>query len=310
MINTKQQDLFGNTADFNTTKNITGTLLSRFIVPPFSVLDTKQGYWQQRKREWLKITGDLEATRENTLFTEGEQVNEIQKRMLDIGSTSQFDPVLAELVYKWFNKAGGRILDPFGGEQTKGVVAGELGMPYTAIEFRKEQVDFNNNICTKYKDVKYITGDSMYLDMYILDSGYDLCFTSPPYYDLEIYSAKDSSAFGSYYQFMDFYEKVFRHVYNKLKNNSFLVLKVSEIRDEHGRYRGFVADNINVMKKIGFNYYNEGIILNAIGTAMLRTEPFSKNRKLVRVHQNLLIFYKGNVGEISKYYPYIMGEQQ
>ena len=26
-----------------------------FIVPPFSVLDTKQGYWQKRKKYWLSI---------------------------------------------------------------------------------------------------------------------------------------------------------------------------------------------------------------------------------------------------------------
>jgi hypothetical protein len=30
-------------------------LSERFIVPPFSVLDTKQGYWQERKRYWLAL---------------------------------------------------------------------------------------------------------------------------------------------------------------------------------------------------------------------------------------------------------------
>ena len=31
-----------------------------FIVPPFSVLDTKQGYWQDRKRQW---NGDIDTRR-------------------------------------------------------------------------------------------------------------------------------------------------------------------------------------------------------------------------------------------------------
>lgn len=31
------------------------TLSNRFIVPPFSVLDARQGYWQERKREWLAL---------------------------------------------------------------------------------------------------------------------------------------------------------------------------------------------------------------------------------------------------------------
>ena len=29
------------------------TLSDRFLVPPFSVLDARQGYWQERKRQWL-----------------------------------------------------------------------------------------------------------------------------------------------------------------------------------------------------------------------------------------------------------------
>jgi len=31
------------------------TLESRFIIPPFSIFDTRKGYWQNRKRQWLAI---------------------------------------------------------------------------------------------------------------------------------------------------------------------------------------------------------------------------------------------------------------
>ena len=31
------------------------TLAERFIVPPFSVLDTRQGYWQKRKQAWVAL---------------------------------------------------------------------------------------------------------------------------------------------------------------------------------------------------------------------------------------------------------------
>lgn len=36
-------------------RSISGILEDRFIVPPFSVFDSKQGYWQKRKREWLSL---------------------------------------------------------------------------------------------------------------------------------------------------------------------------------------------------------------------------------------------------------------
>lgn len=31
------------------------TLCEKFIVPPFSVLDARQGYWQERKRAWIAL---------------------------------------------------------------------------------------------------------------------------------------------------------------------------------------------------------------------------------------------------------------
>ena len=31
------------------------SLSDRFVVPPFSVLDSRQGYWQDRKRQWIGI---------------------------------------------------------------------------------------------------------------------------------------------------------------------------------------------------------------------------------------------------------------
>lgn len=34
---------------------VVATLADRFIVPPFSVLDARQGYWQARKRAWLAL---------------------------------------------------------------------------------------------------------------------------------------------------------------------------------------------------------------------------------------------------------------
>jgi hypothetical protein len=42
------------------------TLAERFIVPPFSVLDARQGYWQDRKRAWLALGIQSELGRGET----------------------------------------------------------------------------------------------------------------------------------------------------------------------------------------------------------------------------------------------------
>ena len=47
------------------------TLAERFVVPPFSVLDARQGYWQERKRAWLALGIQSELGRGDTVKTTG-----------------------------------------------------------------------------------------------------------------------------------------------------------------------------------------------------------------------------------------------
>ena len=206
-----------------------GKLINDFIIPPFSVFDTRQGYWQDRKREWLNITGNLTETKENVL---GSSI----MSLINEGS-SNFDPVLAEIIIKWFNRPFGKILDPFGGEQTKGVVSGELGFEYHAVEIRQEQVNVNIEKTKKYKNIKYYCGDSNNISKIINERQFDLCFTSPPYYDLEVYSKDDMSSLGTYEEFMEQYKNIFQQCFDMLKENTFLVIKIGEIRDKkNGEY--------------------------------------------------------------------------
>ena len=59
------KDLFGN-------EIITDVLLrDKFIEPPFSVLDTKSGNWQNRKREWKKIGIKSEVGRADDMTFKG-----------------------------------------------------------------------------------------------------------------------------------------------------------------------------------------------------------------------------------------------
>lgn len=278
-------------------------LLKRFIAPPFSVLDTRKWYWTSRKKQWLEITGDLSETRDWEFWTIwGSKNNNNLMSMINNG-TSNFDPVLAECMYKWFCPVGWKIIDPFGWEQTKWVVAGELWYNYYACEFRQDQVDLNKEKTKQYKNVHYYCGDSNNIDKIIVEDGFDLCFTSPPYYDLEVYSKEDMSALWTYEEFMKQYKNIFTKCYNKMNDHSFLVVKVGEIRDKNSWiYRWFVPDNIKIMEEIGFKFYNEIILVNSFWTAAIRANNSMRNRKIVKVHQNVLVFYKWNLNDIPKYY--------
>ena len=48
------------------------TLQERFVIPPFSVLDARQGYWQERKRAWIALGIQSEVGRGNSLTWTGE----------------------------------------------------------------------------------------------------------------------------------------------------------------------------------------------------------------------------------------------
>ena len=295
-------DFSDEVADTESEEDRSGNLVKNYVVPPFSVLDTRQKYWQDRKKQWLEKTGNLSETRDGD-FGKVSGGKETIFSSIN-GGTSNFDPVLAEIMYKWFCRRGGAILDPFGGEQTKGVVAGELDYNYQAVEFRQDQVNLNNEKTKQYKNVHYVCGDSNNIDKLVEKTDFDFCFTSPPYYDLEVYSKDDMSALGSYEEFMASYENIFRKCYAKMKNDTFLVVKICEIRDKKtGIYRGFIPDNIKCFEKIGWHFYNEIILINAIGTGALRANVNMKTRKVVKIHQNVLVFYKGDVKNIAKKYP-------
>lgn len=268
-------------------------LSEKFGAPPFSVLDTRQGYWQERRALWRKLTGNLSETKEQVLGR--------NSKLGDINDgSSNFDPVLAELVMRWFCPKGGKVLDPFGGEQTKGVVAGVLGLSYHAVELRKAQVDVDRKACRAWPSVKYFCGDSEDIGTIVKERGFDLCFTSPPYYDLEVYSKADMSAMGTYSGFMAKYRKIFARCVDMLAKDAFLIVKVGEIRDKKtGIYRNFVGDNIALFSSLGLQYYNEIILLNSCGTAPARAQKLFASRKVVKVHQNVLVFVKGNAAKAA-----------
>lgn len=316
-----------------------GSLNDRFVIPPFSVLDTRKGYWQARKKMWRKKVSNKEigASRDDILIKSPEikykdiylrtrehreslgisfseylekyvpdDVKAREENKVLSQGTSLFDPVLAEIVLRWFCPPNGSVIDPFGGEQTKGVVAGVLGLKYRACEIRQEQVELNQKATEEFADVDYYCGDSNNISEIINERGFDLCFTSPPYYDLEVYSKEDMSALGTYEEFMAQYENIFRQCVEMLADCAFLVVKIGEIRNRKtGAYRNFVGDNIALFMRLGLNYYNEIILVETGASTALRASRYMDSRKVAKMHQNILVFYKGDIKKIKEKYPRI-----
>lgn len=81
---------------------------------------------------------------------------------------------------------------------------------------------------------------------------------------------------------------------------------MGDIRDKQGHYRNFVSDTIDLFREAGLNLYNEMIFINSIGSMAIRLrKQFNHGRKCGKIHQNVLVFYKGDTSKIKEIYPEI-----
>lgn len=331
-------------------ERVAGSLAARFLVPPFSVLDARQGYWQDRKRAWLGLGIRSEEGRAHNLLKMSDTVLESQQpagspspnrsvpnshsgndpayywkkqeaerqagRQLSneefeadwlesdayVGGTSIFDPVLCEIAYRWWCPPGGRVLDPFAGGSVRGIVAGRLGLAYRGIDLRAEQIVANEDQRTELapdSDLAWEQGDAAL----VLANGawepepFDLLFSCPPYFDLEQYSQDpaDLSNAASYAEFLTAYRTIIQRGVERLAPNRFAVFVVGDIRGPSGSYRGFVPDTIRAFEDAGAGFYNEAILVTAVGSLALRAARiFGGGRKVGKAHQNVLVFVKGD----------------
>ena len=178
-----QLDIFGNPIDENR------DLKRDFGANPFTIFNTKDGLWQAKKRKWISLGIKSEVGRDAVTFHMKDWADKKGQEGTLKGNklpsdTSIFDPVLCEIVYRWFCVENGKILDPFAGGSVRGIVANYLGYNYTGIELREEQVQSNYEQAEKIfngdNQPLWIQGDSNRVLDEINDDEFDLVFTCPP----------------------------------------------------------------------------------------------------------------------------------
>ena len=127
-------------------------------------------------------------------------------------------------------------------------------------------------------------------------------FSCPPYFDLEVYSNKENDASNqeTYEEFYEILDKAFTESIKCLKENRFAVVVAGDVRNKKtDEYYDFIGSIKQTFKNNGMKLYNELILLDNIGTAALRANKFSTSRKNVKIHQNIVIFYKGDTNKIK-----------
>jgi DNA modification methylase len=268
-----------------------------------SIFDSKQGYWQKRKKEWKQIIHSENGRDENLL--RGGLKELAQKHGVNLTGTSIFDPVLCEVLYNWFSPAKGIVFDPFAGGSVRGVIAEILNRRYIGIDLSQRQIDANRREGDRLGVYPaWYCDDSKNADKYIDDETADLIFSCPPYHNLEKYSNHPLDLSNmNYTDFITAYTDIITIACRKLKNDRFAVFVVGDIRNKQGFYRGFTDETKRIFEGVGLHLYNEGVLLEQYATSVMRAGLiFDAGHKLTKVHQNVLIFYKGNPKEIKNNY--------
>lgn len=291
----------------------TKSLRERYLVPPFSILDSQVGEWLKKRNEWEHILKNrAENVRNITAKSNTPYINKFDydigyKGLERNGNISTFDPFLCEILVRWFSRQGDTIFDPFAGGHVRGAVSAILGRNYCGVDLNPLQVGANNENWQKITELydsddfgnpTWVCDDSRHYVWNTEKNKYQMLMTCPPYYNLEIYSddERDLSTFKTYEEFLSAYTNLIIGSYDMLEENSFAVIVVEEIRDDKGRLYGFVPDTINAFKKANFQYYNEMILENRIMSLGVRCPKyFEQSRKVGRHHQNVLVFFKGEI---------------
>lgn len=311
------------------------SLAERFMFPPTTFLNAREGAWTSRKEAWKSIGIKSEIGRaenmtySNAAIADPQFYNKKAAKEKELGrtltykefeekyyippetdnGTSIFDPVLCEVCIKWFSGDGAKILDPFAGGSVRGVVSAVSNRRYTGIDLRPEQIEANieqwENIKRKYPDVpspRWITGDSL-VTIPTLQEKFDMIMSCPPYADLEVYSDDPADLSNMEYDdFLTAYREIIRLAVERLEDNRFAVFVVGEVRGKDGNYISFVPDTIKAFEDAGAHFYNEAILVTPISGMRFRMgKMFTHSRKLGKTHQNVLVFVKGDAKKATEF---------
>jgi DNA modification methylase len=270
------------------------TLGEKFLLPPFTVLNAREGWWQDRKRAWLELGIKSELGRgENleggdaVLFSQKAQnrLTEIMKQKAAAPSgltwtgaaanfdhyrvkegtreetqtsgTSIFDPIICELAYRWFCPLQGVVLDPFAGGSVRGIVASKLGHKYIGIDLSSPQVKANR---IQAEQICTDTPPPIWHNddsrnvASLVTEPVDFVFTCPPYADLEVYSDDPKDLSNLGY-------KEFQTVYSE-------IIKAACAKLKPNRFAAIVVGDVR--GKDGCYYNFPGDTINAFVQAGLK----------------------------------------
>lgn len=244
-------------------------------------------------KEWLQnsfsIWRDLQKTKEEKSFNH----------------PASYPVELCEKLLRTFSKKGSYVIDPFNGVGSTLVACKNLGWYGTGIDLSSEYCEIAKNRIDNVEGISVINGDSFKVLKQFQDESFNLCLTSPPYWDILNrtrsadkkeninYSSmgNDVGNISDYNLFLDSLEELFTEIFRVLKHDSYCLVNVMDIRKKANFYP-LHSDLAERMKNIGFIYDDIIIWDRQRDYNNMRPLGYPYRFRINKVHEYILIFLK------------------
>ena len=227
------------------------------------------------------------------------------KEEKDLKHPASYPVSLCEKLIKTFSKDGAAVLDPFNGTGSSLVAAHNLNRPATGIDLSEEFCEIARKRVRDDNNIRIINGDSFLELDKLPENHFDICITSPPYWDIlnmkRSADGKDSVNYSdkkndmgnipNYADFLSSLGELFKKVNRTLKPGGYCLVNVMDIRKKSDFYP-LHSDLATELKKHGYIYDDIIIWDRQQDYNNMRPLGYPYKFRINKVHEYILIFIK------------------
>lgn len=227
------------------------------------------------------------------------------KEEKDFKHPASFPVSLCEKLIKTFSRSESIVLDPFNGIGSSMVACRQLNHKGVGIDLSEEFCNVAKKRIGNDQGIKIITGNSFTILPKFGPEYFDLCITSPPYWDIlnmkrtadmkvNINYSEEQDDLGNiddYDLFLESLISLFSIVYRVLKKDSYCVVNVMDIRKKN-KFYPLHSDLAMGMKSIGYIFDDIIIWDRQADYNNMRPLGYPSRFRINKVHEYLLIFIK------------------
>ena len=220
------------------------------------------------------------------------------------GHPASYPSELVEKLIRAFSRTGSIVLDPFNGVGSTMEGCMKASSKGVGIDLSNEFCDIAKERC-KSSDIIIINGDSVKVLKDFESDYFDLCITSPPYWDilnmkrsvdkkLNLGYSDDNEDIGNitnYEEFLELLKTIFTEVHRTLKSDRYCIVNVMDLRKKD-KFYPLHSDLAEKMKEIGFIYDDLIIWDRQHEYNNMKTLGYPYRFRINKVHEYLMIFLK------------------